>query len=325
MFDWASPWCIVLLPLPWLWRACLKAGTQSANALYFPYFSEFITVEKQRGAHLGLPRFLALLIWLLLITAACGPRWSGAPIPIPNAGRTILLALDLSSSMQIPDMSLDGRPVDRLTIVKDAARDFLLRRSGDRLGLILFGSQAYLQTPLTYDRHTVMEMLDDATIGLAGQSTAIGDAIGLGIKQLDKVSEKHRILILLTDGANNSGVLTPEKATEIAAEHHVKIYTIGIGAVRLSVNGLFGPQVVNPSMDLDEDSLKMIAQKTGGEFFRAKDHKQLQEVYGQIDKLEPTLIDHQVYRPVHDYFYAPLLLALLLSFYWVLPGVRARG
>lgn len=322
MFDWASPWCCLLFPLPWLWRWWLKPATQSVQALYFPYFADFIEQTESSHAHQSFQGWLALLIWVLLITAASGPRWTGAPIAIPNSGRTLLLALDLSGSMRIPDMSQDGQAVDRLTLVKEVAHEFLKKRTGDRVGLVLFGSQAFLQTPITYDRHTVAEMLDDATIGLAGQSTALGDAIGLSIKQLDKVSEKHRILILLTDGANNSGVLTPEKAADLAAAHHVKVYTIGIGATQLRIDGILGPQMINPSMDLDEETLKNLADKTGGLFFRAKNAKELEAVYSQIDALEPTLSDQQLYRPVKDYFYLPLLIALLLSFYWVLPSVR---
>ncbi len=263
-------------------------------------------------------KYLMYAIWFLLVFAAAGPQWLGAPIELSRSGRNLMLALDLSGSMQIPDMEIDDNAVDRLTVVKKVASEFVQKREGDRLGLILFGSRAYLQTPLTFDVKTVQMMLQDATIGLAGTQTALGDAIGLAVKRLMSVPEKNRVLILLTDGASNSGAVSPLQAAELAEQNDIKIYTIGIGANKMIVPGLLGPEVINPSADLDEDTLQKIADLTGGMFFRAKSTRDLARVYKEISKLEPTASDTTIFRPATDYYYIPLAIALLLSMYLVL-------
>lgn len=316
----------MLLPLPWVLRWVLPAKQRRMAGLWFPFFTALVSDSTGSSrARWSLATLLSLLIWLLIIAAACGPRWLGEPIPLPQAGRSLMLALDLSGSMRIPDMKLDGEQVNRLHVVKATALEFVQQRAGDRLGLILFGTKAYLQTPLTFDRKTVMKMIADATIGLAGAQTAIGDAIALGIKRLDNTDARQRVLILLTDGASNAGVLEPLAAAKIAADHHIKIYTIGIGANRLVIPGLLGPQVINAAADLDEDTLKTIAKQTGGMFFRAQNTEELRQVYTQIDKLEPVNSRKLVYRPSTDYFYIPLLLALLLSLFFPLRRQVAYG
>jgi Ca-activated chloride channel family protein len=229
-----------------------------------------------------------------------------------------MLALDLSGSMEQMDMQINQRPVTRLTVVKLAANDFIQQRQGDRLGLVLFGTNAYLQTPLTFDRKTVQQMLDDATIGLAGQTTSIGDAIALSVKRLKDTPLDSRVLVLLTDGSNNSGNIEPLKAASIAQKYHIKIYTIGLGAEQQVMNGIFGPQLYNPSQDLDEPLLKEISKLTGGNYFRAKDPKQLAQIYQEITALEPVANDSEQFRPIKPYYYIPLSMAficfLLLGF-----------
>lgn len=173
---------------------------------------------------------IPVLVWVLLVIALSGPRWVGEPKPVVREGYNIMMVLDLSGSMEITDMLLHGRPVSRLLVVKRAAEQFVEDRVGDRIGLILFGTRAYLQTPLTYDRHSVLMRIDDATAGLAGKTTSIGDAVGLAVKRLQDVPSKGRVIILLTDGANNSGVLAPLKAAELAKQDGIKIYTIGLGS-----------------------------------------------------------------------------------------------
>lgn len=322
MFEFAWPWMFLLLPLPWLVRYFMRpAKQQSTMALHVPFYQDIAHLKQSQVINnkpLNVRKYLAYLAWLLLVVAAAGPQWLGDPIAMPRSGRNIMLALDLSGSMQIPDMQLNGKASNRLRVVKSVARQFINKREGDRLGLILFGTRAYLQTPLTFDRKTVEDMLNDASIGLAGPQTAIGDAIGLAVKRLSKVPEKSRVLVLLTDGANNAGVLKPLQAAKLAANSHIKIYTIGIGSNRLVVQGLFGPQVINPSNDLDEHALRKIAKLTGGQFFRAKDTKALISVYGTIDKLEPISSDESVFRPISLYYYWPLLASLLISIYFVL-------
>ena len=236
--------------------------------------------------------------------------------------------MDLSGSMEEQDFQLGGQWVDRLTALKSVATDFIDRRVGDRIGLILFGREAYLQTPLTFDRATVKTLLNEAVIGLAGKETAIGDAIGLGIRTLTdaKVAQDRRVLILLTDGA--AGAVEPLKAAELAAERHMVIYTVGIGADALTVRSLFGLRQINPSADLDEKTLTAIADMTGGKYFRARDTQAFENIYAMLDKLEPAASDEQGYRPITDLFYWPLAGALLVALGSALLGFfpgAARG
>jgi Ca-activated chloride channel family protein len=216
--------------------------------------------------------------------------------------------------MDVEDFIIDRSRVDRLTATKNIATQFINRRVGDRLGLILFGTQAYLQTPLTFDRKTVITLLNESAIGLAGENTAIGDAIGLAVKRLRKQQADSRVLVLLTDGANTAGEVTPLKAAELAAENGLKIYTIGIGADEMIVRSFFGNRKVNPSQDLDEKTLKAIADKTGGRYFRARNTQELDKIYHILDELEPVEKDKQYFRPKTELYFWPLAVALLLAF-----------
>ena len=209
-------------------------------------------------------------------------------------------------------MKINGREVDRLTMIKYVAGDFIERRKGDRIGLILFGQQAYLQTPLSFDRKTVKTLLDESIIGIAGKATAIGDAIGLAVKRVRKTTDNNRILILLTDGQNTAGEIQPLKAAELAQKEGLKIYTIGIGADEVYRRTIFGNRRVNPSLDLDEATLRKIAQMTGGQYFRARNTKDLNKIYAMLDELEPLAKEDQFYRPTEDLFYYPLALSMLL-------------
>lgn len=326
MFNFADFWIILLLPLPWLIRHILptaKAYTQSA--LVVPFFQRFEAITQQKrmsGKYLSTRRFIMYTIWVLVIIAAAGPQWLGKPYEVARAGRNIMLALDISGSMQIPDMELNNKPTERLNVVKQVAKDFVNQREGDQVGLILFGSRAYVQTPLTFDLRTVDNMISDASIGLAGQQTALGDAMGLAIKRLSKLPQKSRVVILLTDGANNSGTVDPIQTANLAAQEGIKIYTIGLGADRMLVPGLLGPQVVNPSASLDEDALKKIAEITGGKFFRAKNSQALMQIYDAIDSLEPSSGKASLFRPVTDYYFWPLGAALFLAFFMAITRLR---
>jgi Ca-activated chloride channel family protein len=192
------------------------------------------------------------LCWLSALLAIARPVYIGEPVALPTEGRDILIAVDISGSMEREDMVIRGQTVNRLMAVKSVVGDFVIKRTGDRLGLVLFGEKAYLQTPLTFDRETMESLLLEAQIGFAGNGTAIGDAIGLSVKRLQDRPQDHRILILMTDGSNNTGALNPEEAADLARRAKVKIYTIGIGAERQEQRGLFGRTMVNPSADLDE-------------------------------------------------------------------------
>ena len=224
-----------------------------------------------------------------------------------------MLAVDLSKSMLETDFILANQNIDRLTATKKVASDFIENRVGDRIGLILFGTQAYLHVPLTFDRKTVAQLLDESVIGLAGPSTAIGDAIGIAVKRLRENDADDKVLILLTDGANTAGTIDPIRAAELAASNGLKIHTIGIGADEMMVRRLFSTFKVNPSRDLDEETLTDIAEKTGGKYFRARDTEELTKIYAEIDQLEPVERGGEHFRPVTPLFMWPLGAACLLA------------
>jgi len=318
-FVW--PWVFAALPLPLLVSWLLPRAPEHANAaLRLPFYAALqAAVGKSHSGRSRLRLLLASLAWLLLVIAAARPQFLGESVQLPVSGRDLLLAVDISGSMEIEDMVLGRKVTTRLAAVKVVASEFIEQRKGDRLGLILFGDQAYLQTPLTFDRNTVRTQLEESAIGLAGKRTAIGDAIGLAVKRLRSQPQENRVLILLTDGANTSGSIEPLKAADIAAAEDVRIYTIGVGAEERIVQGLFGAQRVVNS-ELDERSLTAIAQKTGGRYFRARDIEGLQKIYRLLDELEPLSEDQQTFRPVHELYSWPLSAALLISVLIALGG-----
>jgi Ca-activated chloride channel family protein len=315
MIQFVWPWLITVLPLPWLirrlWPPLLPA---EQAALKVPFLDDFGSGKTQAVSRpRKWPLQLAMLAWLLLVIASMRPQWLGEPIEQAISGRDLMLAIDLSGSMEVEDFVLNKQQVDRLKAAKWVAGEFIERRVGDRMGLILFGTQAYLQTPLTFDRKTVNTLLNEAFINMAGENTAIGDAIGLAIKRLKNQPANSRVLILMTDGANTAGEVSPLKAAELAADNHLKIYTIGIGADEMIVRSLFGAQKVNPSRDLDEKTLLDIAQKTGGRYFRARNIRELDNIYLLLDQLEPVNKDSQFFRPQRELFFWPLSFALGLA------------
>ncbi|KTD53193.1 hypothetical protein Lsan_3603 [Legionella santicrucis] len=320
MFELTNPWILLLCPLPvLLWFLMPRVKVKLPTALRVPFFAAMIDIADQEKHSISVQHSLLIptLVWLLLVFALTGPRWVGAPKPISREGYNIMMALDLSGSMEIPDMILHGRPTSRLNIVKNAAEQFVRDRSGDKVGLILFGTRAYLQTPLTYDRHSILLRLEDATAGLAGKTTSIGDAVGLAVKRLDNAPQKGRVIILLTDGANNSGVLAPLKAAELAKEEGVKIYTIGLGSEADS-RALVGNFLMqNPAADLDEETLKKMSDMTGGRYFRATDTESLHSIYKTINQLETISQEQATVRPQKEYYPWFVGFALLLCFYWL--------
>jgi len=315
MFQFDIIWLLLFFPLPWIVKIVLPAAEVSTQALKVPFYQKWIRI--QQGAS-GAPKtknkrvWFLYTAWLLLLVAAAKPMWIGDPVNIPVSGRDLMLAVDLSGSMEADDFVLNGNRVNRLTAVKNVAGDFIQRRQGDRIGLILFGKRAYVQTPLTFDRTTVRYMLNEAEIGLAGKETAIGDGIGLAVKRLRDRPEGSRVLILLTDGANTAGEIAPLKAAELAKGLGLKIYTIGVGADSMEVQSFFGTRRINPSADLDEETLTRVAALTGGAYFRAKDTKGLEAIYKAIDELEPTMQDPETLRPQKALFYWPLGLCIVL-------------
>ncbi|WP_349431972.1 VWA domain-containing protein [Methylomarinum sp. Ch1-1] len=314
-FEW--PWLMLLLPLPLLFRWLLPAQTPVEQAaLKVPFLDDLAGAETTAVSQpQQWPLLLAALAWILLVLAGCRPQWLGEPIEQAVSGRDLMLAVDVSGSMEERDFIVGKQRVDRLTATKQVAGDFIARRVGDRIGLILFGTTAYLQTPLTFDRQTVVTLLNEAFIGITDDepATSIGDAIGLAVKRLKNQQADSRVLILLTDGANTAGEVSPLQAAELAAENQLKIYTIGIGADEMIVRSFFGSRKINPSRDLDERTLSAIAKKTGGRYFRARNTQELNKIYQLLDELEPVEKDKQYFRPRTELYHWPLALALLLA------------
>ena len=326
MMSFLWPWALLIMPLPFLLRVLLPLAKQGNNAaLQVPHLSDYQISENNSYVNKNSrwPLLLYTLAWICLVIAAGRPQWTGDAIEIPVSGRDLMLAIDISKSMDHP-IRHNLRSVSRITATKAVASAFIEKRVGDRIGLILFGDQAYVQAPLTFDRTTVNILLQEAFTGLAGQATAIGDAIGLAVKRLTKqrlikqqdkkqhkkksaLSSKNtqknigdeRVLILLTDGVSNRGEITPLKAAELAAKKGLKIHTIGIGN--------------RGTRELDEITLRKISKITGGQYFRAYNTADLQEIYGLLDELEPIEKDVKSYRPIKALFYIPLAASLVFA------------
>jgi len=337
MFEFAWPWLFFCLPLPlvvyWLMPArpvVPNAALRVANVDRFPGQStSMVTNTRSR-------LMLAAVVWLLLVIASARPLWLGEPMPSATQARELILAVDLSASMAEKDMELNGRWVDRLTMVKAVLAKFIEQRQGDRIGLILFADNAYVQAPLTFDLATVKQLLDESALGLVGKRTAIGDAIGLSVKRFDrrdkntnnsststsrtnKNGNSNRVLVLLTDGENTAGNLSLEQALELAIAKQVTIYTIGVGSNR-SRSGFF-----TQGSGIDQRALTAIAQATQGQYFRATDSRELQRIYQHLDQLEKIEVSQQILRPRRALFYWPLALALLLSFAGITLRLRQGG
>jgi Ca-activated chloride channel homolog len=320
-FEW--PWLVLTLPLPLLARWLPRAPEPTSAALRLPFFAQLPLANSAPAGRAHWLRLLfAGLAWTLLVLAAARPQWLGEPIGVPVAGRDLMLALDISGSMEQDDYELNGRAVSRLAAVQAVASRFVERRQHDRLGLIVFGTQAYLQTPLTFDGATVATLLNEAVIGLAGTETALGDAIGLGIKRLREQPDGQRVLIVLTDGQNTAGTLEPLAAAQLAAQAGVRVYTIGIGGGELGIRTPFGMRLRRQGEDFDPVTLQQIATITGGQFFSATNREELEAVYAQLDQLEPTDRDQRTFRPQRALFIWPAAGALLLTIGLALAALR---
>ena len=312
----AWPWLLLALPLPWLAARLLPvSGTNLDAALRIPFGDELRALQREADRA---PRvrwsLLSLVAWALLCVAAARPQQLGEAVQPPQTGRDLLLAVDLSGSMGTEDMRLGGYAVDRLSAVKAVLGDFLDRRVGDRVGLLLFGERAYAVMPLTPDREAVRQQLNDSEVGLAGRDTAIGDAIALTVKRLIQNAgsgQGQRVLILLTDGVNNAGAVSPDNAAQLAADAKVRVHTIGFGGEGAG-SGFFSLRTPQPS-EVDEATLRSIARKTGGRYFRARDTSELAGIYAELDRIEPTPQPGEVQRPRVERYPIPLLLALAVA------------
>lgn len=325
MYEFAWPYLLVLIIVPLLVTLLsARRSSVAGPALRSGLFDYWQHIQQDQPTHSSkglLSLLLQWLVWTLLVLALARPQWVGEPVELPASGRDLMVSIDISGSMETPDLQLNGRPVSRLWVVKHLLADFIKEREGDRIGLVLFGEKAYLQTPLTFDLKTISHMLLETEIGLAGSSsTAIGDGIGLAVKRLKERPAENRVLILLTDGQNKSGALTPIEAAKLAKHAGITIYTIGVGADEMIIRDtLFRTErKVNPSEELDEETLTAIADMTGGQYFRARDEQEFRKIYAELDKLEPIEKEREVYRPTSELYYLPASLAALLFLLFIL-------
>lgn len=332
MNQFAFPYAFLLILLPFIWRFLWPAAKGlHGDALKIPFIKDLEKISIKSGAlwqmgastegyHLSKLFWWLFVIWVLLVIAVARPQWVGEPIRLKNESRDIMLVLDISTSMLAQDFTYGSRRIDRLSAVKKTASDFISKRANDRIGLILFGTRAYLQSPLTFDKKSVEEILWSMDAGMAGDSTSIGDALGLALKTLkDAPKGDNKVIILLTDGENNDGSLSMPQAVKLAAEEGIKTYTIGVGS-KNSFLGLF----LGAAPGVDEKGLKALAQATAGQYFRAEDTSTLQQIYNYIDKLEAAPQENRFIRETTELYYIPLLAAIILSFILALVVRRAK-
>ena len=334
MISFAYPWMFILLGLPVLIYLLPVVKGVHGDALRITFLDDLSKINLKSGGlwaqnassdkKINFAKMLLFIIYTLLVIAIARPRWAGEPMRIKNQGRDILLVMDISTSMLERDFSYQGRRLSRLQAVKAAASDFVDKRRDDRIGLILFGSRAYLQAPLTYDKQAVKDILMTMDAGMAGNSTAIGDALGLALKSIrDSKDKENKVIILLSDGENNDGSLSLPQAIQLAKNEKVKIYTIGVGGAGSFMQSILSYKIALPS-GLDEEGLKQLAEEAGGRYFRADDTAALVGVYNAIDKLEPQEQEENYVREVREYYYIPLLGSIILSLLLLIIKRRKR-
>ncbi len=319
MFRFASPYFLLLLaiiPIAIIYRQKKRFDPVMAVPMLIRSVkpSLFLTI----GRLLPSLKYIALA---LMIIAMARPQWGTEQTDISVEGVNIVMALDLSGSMAALDFKLKGKIVNRLNAIKSVAQDFISKRTNDRIALVVFGTNAYTQLPLTSDYNTIASILEKIQIGAAGDNTAIGDAIGISLKRLEDVKSKSNIIILLTDGQSNAGELSPETAADIAAQRKVKIYAIGVGtqgeAPFLVRHPILGERYVYQKVDMDEKTLTTIAKKTGGLYFRAEDTEGLKKIYDTIDKLEKTEVKMKVFAEYKEFYHYFLLSAFVILGIWI--------
>lgn len=331
MITFANWYLFFLLPLPWFAWKFLRTHQESKSAINVPHLYSLYRYGNNSQSTLKptgniFSKVLLSLIWFCLILTAMKPQWQGALVNVQTSGRDMMLAVDISGSMSEQDMEWNNDVVTRLEAVKRVVSDFAIKRHGDRLGLILYASNAYVQAPLTYDRQSVVTLLNEAFIKLAGTETAIGDAMALAVKRLYDRPENHRIAILLTDGQNTAGKTNPSDATELAKLAGVKFYTIGVGSDTKMFRDILGNiRKVRAQSSIDENTLQHIAEQTGGKYFRAKDAASLQAIYDEINTYEPVEQDQRSYHPTKSFYIWPLMIALLLSLLLMLLQAKKAG
>ena len=322
MFRFESPYFFLLLmTLPAAFRIRRQSGRTPDMALPGSAAVPGIRPSPALRAGRMMPALKYAALGLMVIALA-RPQWGTERMNVLTEGINVVLAVDLSESMAALDFKRKGRIVNRLEAVKGVVEDFVRKRSGDRIGLVVFGSQAYTQIPLTRDYDTIVSMLERLEIGAAGKSTAIGDAVGISLKRIGDIESASNVVILLTDGQSNTGELNPDIAAGIAAEKGVKIYTIGVGsrgeAPFLVRDPVFGERYVYRRVDMDEKTLTEIARRTGGMYFRAEDTGALEKIYATIDQLEKTEVKVERFTESRELYPVFLLPAFVLLGVWVI-------
>jgi Ca-activated chloride channel homolog len=310
MLEFAWPWMFLLLPLPilaWWWLPPYRARQASVQVPFFDRLAAATGQVPQRGAVVlrrrAVQMIVASLVWILVVVALARPQWVSDPVTREVSARDLVLAVDISGSMDQRDFRTpDGQMLTRLDGVKRVIGDFIARRHGDRIALILFGTRPYVQVPFTQDLATAQQLLDQTQVGMAGQQTAIGDTIGLAIKTLEKSAAQQKLLILLTDGNDTASRVPPEHAADIARQNDIEVYTVGVGDPAASGENR-----------VDLGVLKAVASTTHGQFFRAEDGAQLEAIYADIDRLAPAKLQTLSWRPKLPLFQWPLGAATILS------------
>ena len=315
-FQFKDPWLLLfMLMLPYIFFKGKRKQQATVN------YSSIGTLQSIRTAQVdffsALPLILRILSVMLLILALARPQEGHKSQEILSVGVDIMLALDTSGSMQALDFIKNEKRDTRLAMVKDVVSKFIENRPNDRIGMVVFGSEAYTQCPLTLDQGILQSFLSKLDIGMAGDSTAIGSAVGIAVKRLKDLESDSKVIILLTDGRNNAGSLPPVQAAQTAKAFGIKIHTIGVGThgkAPFLVNSIFGQRYVYQEVDIDENTLKEISKLTGGQYFRATDLESLKSIYKQIDQMEKSevkVLDHSEYTELFHYFLIPGILLLL--------------
>ncbi len=323
MIVLANPNALWMLVVPVLIYYILPAvGKMYGDALQVPFVADIMEIKGKTASNRrtgsskkqsSFFKFLFLLVlWCAVTAALCRPQWVGEPQKVHHESRDIMLVVDVSKSMLERDFMYQGRNYDRMSVVKQVVADFADARVDDRIGLVVFGTRAYMQVPLTYDKASLKETLFAIDAGMAGDSTSIGDAIGVALKNLALSGDEaeNKVIVLLTDGENNDGSISFPQAIKMAQEEKIKFYTIGVGSDSISLwGGLFS---VPTASGLDETSLKRLAEATKGNYFRAKDVDSLIKVYNEINRLEAQDHEGRFVQQTKDLFYYPAALALLM-------------
>ncbi|ALO46488.1 vWA domain-containing protein [Pseudohongiella spirulinae] len=328
MLEFSWPWVFLALPLPLIIYWLVPRAPRQDAALRVPFYRQLVQLHTDSSHQYNKNLFLLIacaLIWLMVVIASSRPQWIGDPVQIPTTGRDMMLTLDMSGSMEARDMFLNNTQLSRFQVMKAVISDFVEKRTGDRLGLTLFAAHAYMLTPMTYDLATVQQMVDELEIGMIDESaTAIGDAIGLSIRHLRQQPENNRILILLTDGINNAGELTPLQAAQLARTEGIKMHIVGVASDQFAQRSMFGTRASGALVsEIDDETMAEAAEMTGGLYFRARTLEDMISIYDELDQMEPIEQDEQTYRPETQLFHWPLGIALLLSFLLALSAMPA--